>query len=184
MKRLFAIIAVLLVVPALAMADDMTVADADDSAGRLDIRSVEVTHPDSGTIRFTITFYEPHQFSPSDDEYEPGDSIRISMRVGGKGPGRHKEIQLRANPDGSLYGVLRTFEGPDASYVRAWRVDGFSVAVDVKRKQLKRRRLAERADWFVSTHYLDFDVCQAEGGDVPRSCNDGSPEGRYQRHDL
>jgi hypothetical protein len=185
MKKLLAVVAAFVVVPAMALAHDAVVEDADDSAGRLDIKSVGVSHPDSGTIRYVITFYEPHAFAPPGaNEHAPGDGLRIDLRLNGKRLWRFKDILLRENPDGGLYGVLRNHQGREMSYIRAWRPDEMSLSVEVKRVQLKRQGLAERADWIIETLYIDRDVCPAEGGDVPSTCNDAAPEFGFQRHDL
>ena len=183
MKKLLAVLAAVLAVPAIALAHDDIFIDADDSAGKLDIKTVEVSHPDSGTIRFVVTFYEPHMFSGR-IEHESGDWLQISLRLDGEPPWRFKSIRLRGNPDGSLYGVLTNHEGEELSYVRAWRQDEMSLAIDVRRTQLKRRGLASRADWVIDTLYIDREVCPAEPGDVPSSCIDVAPENRWQLHDL
>lgn len=186
MKKLVAVVAAFVVVPAVALAHDAVVEDADDSAGRLDIESVVVSHPDSGTIRYVITFYEPHGFTPGgEDDHAPGDGVQIDLLLDGESPWRFKDILLYENPDGGLYGVLRNHKGQEMSYVRAWRPDEVSLAVDVRRVQLKRRGLAERADWIIDTLYIDREVCPAEGGDVPSTCNDGvSGRFSFRRHGL
>ena len=185
MKKLLTVIASLLVLSPVAFADDVIVEDADDSAGRLDIKSVEVSHPDSGTIRFVVTFYEPHRFTPGAG-YEPGDRLEISLQLDGRRPWRYRRILVQANPDGGLYGVLRNPKGHDVSYVRTWRVDDVSLAVEITRRQLRPRELARRADWLVLAAYLDHETyaCADEAGDVPSSCQDWAPENGFQRHDL
>lgn len=185
MKRVWLVIATVLILPPTAVAHDAILPDADDSSGRLDIKSVEISHPDSGTIRFVVSFYEPHSFTPG-DEYQGADEVRISLRVDGRAPWHFKNIVLRGNPDGGLYGVLRNHNGRERSYVRAWRPDDVSLAVDVKRSQLKKTRLAHRADWLVFTYYLDHETfaCADEAGDVPSVCRDSAPHSRFERHDL
>ncbi|HEX2056958.1 MAG TPA: hypothetical protein VHI71_01185 [Actinomycetota bacterium] len=185
LRRLLIVLAMVATLPAVALADDVVVEDPDDSAGRLDIKSVSVTHPDSGSIRYVITFYEPHGFTTrGEDDTAPADVLQIDLRLDGESPWRFKDILLYQNPDGGLYGVLRNHRGREISYVRAWRPDETSLAVEVRRLQLKRRELADRADWWIDVGYIDREVCPAEGGDVPASCNDSVPHFGFYRHDL
>jgi hypothetical protein len=182
MRKLVAVLALCIAVPSIAVAHDATVPDPDDSAGRLDVRSVDVSHPDPGTIRFVVRFYEPHGFEPGDEH--DGDSVRLDLRLDGTGPSRFKYVVLEGNPDGGLYGVLRNHRGNERSYVRAWAPDELSLAVDVLRAQLAPRRTAQRADWVFQTTYVDEEVCAAEPGDIPSTCYDVAPPGGFERHDL
>ena len=171
-----------LLIPVGAGADDLFLQDADDSSGRLDINTVAVSHPEYRTIRFVITFYETHDLH----ETNFNDTLDVDLRLDGQRPWRFKDVLVLRNPDGGLYGILRSHKGEALSYVRVWRPDEFSIAIDFKQEQLKSKRLARRADWLVEVGYADAsEICAEDGGHhPPSSCFDTAPDGGYHRHLL
>jgi len=160
-----------------AGADQQVVSDPDDSTGRLDIKEVQLSHVQRGVIRLMITFHEPPEFTPATDE--GGDFVVITLDLEPSVRDRYKDILVQGNPDGGLYGVLRSTGDATLSYVRVWRESEVAIGVEFTRSQLTRGRLAKWADWFVDTSYYDPEECD-DPTDVTGLCFDGAGPKRHR----
>ena len=174
-QRLALLSLTLLILPAVGNAHEQLVADPDDSDGRMDIESVAVSHPRQGVLRFDLSFFEPHGFTPSDDGSK--DNLRIDIRTG-RSSEHDVYILLQGNPDGGLYGEVYGNSG-SFGFARAWVPASDHISVEVARRQLRRDRLAPRADWTISTTYVE-EGC-GDPGNVLNLCHDEVPT---QKHRL
>ncbi|HYI44049.1 MAG TPA: hypothetical protein VE174_01115 [Actinomycetota bacterium] len=171
-----------------AVADDISFTDADDSSGRFDIASYAASHIEESGVKMTLKHDVVMYDEWADTEVGPGNGIRISFDVNDDGI-TERTLSVRGNSDGSFYGVMFAnnkgkveFRG----YARVWREDSRSVSFAFPRRML--RRGLDSYGWRVSTVYSDSDNedCPGNpsGGDVTEHCFDYGPDSGTVTHVL
>lgn len=169
------VVALLLIVMAMhqtAWADRQTVADDTESSdSQTDISSVEHGHgPSHRILRHEIHF-----------DGQPGPLVSHSVSLffrfrNRRGEDVRRELAIRTNPDGGLYGAFLTRRNEVTGYARAWMQDSSTLVVEFSVPALGRPK-GERYRWhawsILGAGEFD-DPCAAED-EGPPICRDRAP---------
>lgn len=169
--------------PLPAAADARSFPDADDTAGRIDVREARQSHvrveTSDGTqrlIRHDVLTYESWRAR----------SLRAIDLFVNTDDDRSFERRLEVAPDadGNLHGTMTALpSGRVVGYVKVWRPSARRVAVQFPRRALGQSVQAYK--WYVVARYHDEpDADCGVTGDVVYVCADRAPDRGTYRHSL
>jgi hypothetical protein len=173
--------AVVLLGAAATRADTAARADADDSAGMLDIAEVHHRHMKRGVLVHTITTYDAWDNSALED---PRNEFYVFLQFGPQ-MRRFRSIVIDVASDGSLSGEIQhPTKDVLLGYVQVVRTSDRSFEVAIPKRAIARELPAYR--WSAASNFHDSDVpeCSDDGQGHVIECGDSAPNQGWIHHRL
>ena len=165
----------------MALGDEQSRLDPDDSPSALDIESISHSHEHRKVLVHTIRTYEPWDNSILEDRHN---EFFLHLRYGRKFLTR-RWIVIDVASDGTLYGEINhPRKGEILGYARVLRLDDRTLEVSLPARAISRKMTQYK--WAVNSLWHDdsSDECSNDGEGHVITCVDTAPDRGLIRHVL